>query len=75
MKPCQKHKWLIDMNKHRWDNSHRFNIVHRRTEESPVAEHFNGEGRTLADMTVVAIDNNYIATTHVLAKYWKAAGG
>ena len=37
-------------------NSHCFNIAHRRTEESPVAEHFNGEGHTLADMTVVAID-------------------
>ena len=40
-------------------NSHHFNIPHRRTEESPVAEHFNGEGHTLADMTVVAIDQLY----------------
>ena len=31
---------------HRRVNGHRFNIVHRRTEESPVAVHFTGE-RTL----------------------------
>ena len=37
-------------------NSHRYDIRHRRTEESPVAEHFNGAGHTLADLTVVAID-------------------
>ena len=30
--------------------------LHMRTEESPVVEHFNGDGHTLADMTVVAID-------------------
>ena len=29
--------------------------THGKTEESPVAKHFNGEGHTLADMTVVAI--------------------
>ena len=37
-------------------NSHRFDITQRRTEESPVAEHFNGEGHTLANLTVMAID-------------------
>ena len=40
-------------------NSHCFDIIQRRTEESPVAEHFNGEGHTLADMTVMAIDQLY----------------
>ena len=40
-------------------NSHHFNIAHRRIEEFPVAEHFNGKGRTLADMTVMAIDQLY----------------
>ena len=40
-------------------NSHRFDIRHRRTEESPVAEHFNGAGHTLAELTVVAIDQLY----------------
>ena len=40
-------------------DSHRFNIVHRRTEESLVAEHFNGTGHTLADMTVMTIDPLY----------------
>ena len=40
-------------------NSHRFDIRQRRTEESPVAEHFNGTGHTLADLTVVVIDQLY----------------
>ena len=40
-------------------NSHRSDIKQRRTEKSPVAEHFNGEGHTLVDMTVVAIDQLY----------------
>ena len=31
----------------------------KRTEESPVAEHFNGAGHTLVDLTVVAIDQLY----------------
>ena len=39
--------------------SHRFDIKQRRTEESPVAEHFNGAGHTLADLTVVVIDQLY----------------
>ena len=34
-------------------------IAHRRTEETPVAEHFNGDGHALSDMTVVAIDQVY----------------
>ena len=34
-------------------------IAHRRTEESPVAEHFNSDGHTLSDMTVVVIDQIY----------------
>ena len=40
-------------------NGHRFNITHRNTEESPVVLHFNGEGHTLADMTIMAIDKIY----------------
>ena len=44
---------------HRKINSHRFNITHKRTEESPVAEHFNDEGHTIVDMTVVVIDQLY----------------
>ena len=34
-------------------------IKQGKTEESPVAEQFNGEGHTLADVTVVAIDQIY----------------
>ena len=41
---------------HRRINSHRHDIVHRRTDESPVAEHFNGDAHSLADMTVMVID-------------------
>ena len=40
-------------------NSHHFDIRQRRTEESPVAEHFNGAGNTIANLTVVAIDQLY----------------
>ena len=39
--------------------SHHFVIMQRRTEESLVADHFNGEAHTLADMTVVAIGQLY----------------
>ena len=37
-------------------NGHRYNINHTST-KFPVALHFNGKRHTLADMTVVAIDN------------------
>ena len=37
-------------------NGHHFYTAHGRTEGSAVAEHFNGEGRMLISMTVVAID-------------------
>ena len=40
-------------------NSHRFDIRQSRTEESPVPEHFNSTGHTLADLTVVTIDQLY----------------
>ena len=40
-------------------NGHCFNIMHGKTEESPVVEHFNSKGHTIADMTVVAIDKIY----------------
>ena len=44
-------------------NSHCFDIRQRRTEESPVAEHVNTARHTLADMTVVAIDQLYSHNT------------
>ena len=49
---------------------HRFNSTHGKTDESIVVKHLNGEGHTLADVTVMAIIK-YIATTHVLANYEK----
>ena len=39
--------------------NHRFDIAHRRTDESPVAEHFNNGAHSLADMTVMVIDAVY----------------
>ena len=30
--------------------------LHRRTEDSPAPEHFNGDGQTFADITVVEIN-------------------
>ena len=41
-------------------HNHCFNIVHRRTEQFPVAKHFISDERTLEDMTVVAIDQIHI---------------
>ena len=40
---------------HRRINGHRY-IMHGKAKECPVAEDFNGEGHTLADVTVVAIN-------------------
>ena len=37
-------------------NGHRYDIAHRRTEESPVAEHFNSGVHEELDMTVMAIE-------------------
>ena len=37
-------------------NGHSFNIAHRRTKKYAVADHFNGEGHLLADITIVDID-------------------
>ena len=37
-------------------NNHRFDIEHQMAEESPVAEHFNGEGHTQADKAVMVMD-------------------
>ena len=42
-----------------------------KTEESPLAEQFNGEEHTLADMTFVAIDK-YTATNIVSEKFGNA---
>ena len=44
---------------HRTINSHCFDITQWRNEQSPVAEKFNGLGNTLADVTVMAIDQLY----------------
>ena len=44
---------------HRRINIHRSNITQNTTEESPVAELFNGEGHTFVDMTVAAINQLY----------------
>ena len=52
-------------------NSHRFDIRQRRTEESPVAEHFNGAGHTLVDLTVVEIDQLY-SHNACLCKIWES---
>ena len=45
--------------RHHRINGHQYNITHRNTEESPVVLQFNGEGHTLPDMTVMAIDKIY----------------
>ena len=56
---------------HRRVNGHRFNITHRRTEESPVAAHFNGEGHSQADMVVAVIDQLY-SRDLCLRKIWES---
>ena len=35
---------------------HCFDITHQRTDDSPVAEHFNADAPLLADMSVMVID-------------------
>ena len=37
-------------------NGHRYNIAHQRTEEFPVAEHFNSGAHVELDMTVMVIE-------------------
>ena len=37
-------------------NNHRYDITHRRTEESHVAEHFNSNADTQAGMVIMVID-------------------
>ena len=37
-------------------NGHQYDITHRKTDESPVAEHFNSGTHTESDMAVMAID-------------------
>ena len=37
-------------------NGHRYDITHRRTEESPVAEHFNSGAHKESDMAVMVIE-------------------
>ena len=48
--------------RHHRINGHRY-ITHRNIEESPVVLHFNSEGHTLADMTVVVIHNSCLCKT------------
>ena len=40
-------------------NGHRSDIAHRRTDESPVAAHFNSTAHSVEDMTVMVIDQLY----------------
>ena len=42
-------------------NGHRFDITHRRTDESPVSNHFNSRLHALADMSIMVIEH---AHTH-----------
>ena len=44
---------------HRRINGHHYNIVHRRTEDTPVAEHFTDDRHTQADMAVTVINQLY----------------
>ena len=41
---------------HRRISSHRYNIAHQRTDESPVAKHFNHDAHSQADMVMMVID-------------------
>ena len=52
-------------------NYHHFNISHRRSEESPVAEHFTGDGHSEADMVVTVIDQLY-GRDPCLHKLWQS---
>ena len=55
---------------HRRVNNHRFNLAYRRTEESPVAERFTGDGHTQADMVVTVITRLY-SRDSCLRKIWE----
>ena len=37
-------------------NSHHFDIIHQRTEDSPVAAYFNNDAHSQEDMSVMVID-------------------
>ena len=37
-------------------NNHRADIIHKKTEEKPVAAHFNTQGHSVEDMTVMVIE-------------------
>ena len=50
-----------------------FNGLCRKMEQSPVAEHFNGEGHTLPDVIVMAINKIY-SHDSFSARYEKAGG-
>ena len=54
-------------------NSHRHDIAHRRTDDFPVAEHFNGGAHLLADMKVMVIDQMR-SRDHVYVKLERAGG-
>ena len=52
-------------------NNHRFNITHGRIEESPVAEHFNGDRHAVSDMTIIATDQIY-SHDPCICKIWES---
>ena len=54
-------------------NGHHFNVMHRRTEEFPMAEHCTSDGHSQADMVVVVIDQ-LCSRLRCLCKYRKAGG-
>ena len=52
-------------------NGHHYNIVHGRTEVSPVVAHFNNDGHLQADRTVMVTDE-VKSCDDVFEKYGKA---
>ena len=52
-------------------NGQHFNITHGKTGGSPVVEYFNGEGHTLADVTVMVIDKLH-SHNSCLCKIWES---
>ena len=54
-------------------NGHRYDITHRKTEESPVAEHFNRGVHKQSDMAVMVIELT-LSLTHVYGRLGRADG-
>ena len=55
------HQYIVEMGQplHNRVNGHRFDITHQRTNESPVAAHFNSMTHTVEDMTIMVIDQMF----------------